>query len=163
MIKILKYAAIISGLLVAQVTLLPARLTDPFKPNLLVIVVACLALRGTSRGGGAALAFLLGLAQDCFSGIYLGLNGFSFLLIYILLEKTADRLYTDSHYLMLLVVFLVTVMNGLIHLALLLIFPVAAGVYAPLLAALLPQGLVNALAASLLLGATGPKRAEEGK
>ena len=162
MINILKYAAIIAGLLVAQVTLLPARLTDPFKPNLLIIVVAYLALKGTSRVG-ACLAFLLGLVQDCFSGLYLGLNGFSFLVIYLLLKKTADRLYTNSHYLMILVVFLISIVNGLLHLCLLVVFSVAEGVYSPLLAALLPQGLVNALAASLLWGATTLKGAEEGK
>ncbi len=162
MIKILKYATIITGLLVAQVTLLPAHFTDPFKPNLLIIVVAYLALKGTSRAD-AGLAFLLGLVQDCFSGLYLGLNGFSFLVIYLLLKKTADRLYTDSYYLMILVVFLITIVNSFIHLFLLAIFSVADGVYAPLLAALLPQGLVNALAASLLSGATALKAAEEGK
>ncbi len=162
MIKILKYASIIAGLLTVQVTLLPARLADPFKPNLLIIGVAFLALRGTGYFG-AGLAFLLGLVQDCFSGLYLGLNGFSFLVIYLLLEKTADRLYTDNHYLMILVVFLISIVNGFLHLCLLAIFSVADGVYAPLLAALLPQGLVNALAASLLSGATTMKGVQEGK
>lgn len=162
MIKILKYAGIIAGLLVAQVTLLPARLMDPFKPNLLIVVVAYLALKGTSPAC-AGLAFLLGLVQDCFSGLYLGLNGFSFLVIYLFLKKTADRLYTDSYYLMILVVFLITIVNGLLHLVLLVIFSMADGVYAPLLAALIPQGLVNALAASLLSGAVALNVSEEGK
>ncbi len=162
MIKSLKYVAIIAGLLVAQVTLLPAYVTDPFKPNLLIIVVAYLALKGTSPAC-AGFAFLLGLVQDCFSGIYLGLNGVSFLVIYLLLKKTADRLYTDSHYLMILVVFFITIVNGLLHLTLLVIFSMADGVYAPLLAGLLPQGLMNALAASLLSGVAPLKEAEEGK
>lgn len=162
MIKILKYAGIITGLLVLQVTLLPARFADPFKPNLLIVVVAYLALKGTSPVG-AGLAFLLGLVQDCFSGLYLGLSGFSFLVLYLLLKKTADRLYTDSHYLMILVVFLITIANGFLHLVLLVIFSVADGVYAPLLATLIPQGLVNALAASLLSGAVALKAVEEGK
>jgi rod shape-determining protein MreD len=162
MTKTLKCAAIIAGLMVAQVTLLPAYLTDPFKPNLLIIVVAYLALKGTSPAF-AGLAFLLGLAQDCFSGLYLGLNGFSFLVIYLLLRRTAGRLYTDSHFLMILVVFLITIANGFLHLFLLVIFSVADGVYVPLFSALLPQGLVNALAASLLSGVTVLKVAEEGK
>ncbi len=162
MIKILKYAAVIAGLLVAQVTLLPAHLMDPFKPNLLIIVVVYLALKETSHAG-AGIAFLLGLVQDCFSGICLGLYGFSFLVIHLILKKTADRLYTDNHYLMILVVFLVTLVNGFLHLCLLVIFSMADGVYAPLLAALIPQGLVNALAASLLSGAVALNVSEEGK
>ncbi len=162
MIKLLKYVAIVVGLMVVQITLLPAHIMDPFKPNLLIIVVAYLALKGTNQAG-AGMAFLLGLVQDCFSGIYLGLNGFSFLVIYLILKKTADRLYTDSHYLMILVVFLVTMVNGFLHLCLLIIFSMTDGIYAPLLAALLPQGLVNALAASLLSGVATLRGTEEGK
>ena len=63
---------------------------------------------------------------------------------------TADRLYTDSRYLMVLVVFLATVVNGLLHLVLLFLFPNTNGMYAPILSGLIPQGLVNALIASLV-------------
>ncbi len=127
MTKFLKSAIIVYAALLVQVTVLPAYIADPFKPNLLIVVVAYLGLR---EGGwrGALSAFFLGLVADCF------------------------RLYTDSLYLMLLVVFLATIVNGLIHLVLLLLFSVADGVYATLLAGLLPQALVNALAASLLFG-----------
>jgi len=151
MIKFLKTAIIVYAALLVQVTVLPAYIADPFKPNLLIVVVAYLGLR--EGGWGAALvAFFLGLIADCFSGIYLGLSAFSFLSIHLLLRKVADRLYTDSLYLMLLVVVLATVVNGLVHLVLLLLFSVGAGTYATLLAGLLPQVLVNALAASLLFG-----------
>lgn len=162
MISYLTSILAITGLLLAQVTILPARLLDPFKPNLLIIAVVCLALRGKGSFGGC-IAFSLGILQDCFSGLYLGLNGFSFLVIYILLKKTADRLYTDSHYLLVLVVFLVTIANGVLHLFLLVIFSVADGVYLTLLPALFPQGLINALAISLLSGFVIRKAAEEGE
>jgi len=162
MTRILKITAILTALLVAQVTLLPPRLLDPFKPDLLLIAVTYLALTGTVRFGGG-VAFLLGLVLDCFSGQYLGLNGFSFLAIYLVLEAIADRLYTDNLYLLILVVFLVTVLNGMLHLILLVIFSVADGVYATLLPALLPQGLVNALSVSLLSGFLIMKGAEDEK
>ena len=162
MIRVLKSTAVITALLLLQVTLLPARLVDPFKPNLLIIAVVYLALRGTSRSG-PLFAFLLGLLQDCFSGLYLGLSGFSFLAIYLMLKSIADRLYTDSHYLLLLVVFLATIVNGILQLFLLVVFSVADGVYAALLPNLVPQGLVNALAASLLSGFAYMNKAEEGK
>ena len=49
-----------------------------------------------------------------------------------------------------LVVFLATLLEALLNLALLLIFSVSNGVYASLLPALIPQALVNALIASLV-------------
>jgi rod shape-determining protein MreD len=160
MIKFLKIVMIVYAALLVQVTLLPAYLADPFKPDILILFVAWLGLReGGWRGG--VLAFLLGLIADCFSGLYLGLNAFSFLFIYLVLRKVADRLYTDSLYLMVLVVSLATFVNGFIHLLLLLLFSVADGVYATLLPGLIPQALVNALAASLLFGAPSHTPREE--
>lgn len=151
MIKFLKIIMIVYAVLLAQVTVLPAYLADPFKPNLLIVVIVCLGLR-VAGWRGALSAFLLGLIADCYSGIYLGLSAFSFLAIYLVLSKVAVRLYTDSLYLTVLVVFIATFVNGLIQLLLLLLFSVADGIYATLLAGLLPQALVNALAASLLIG-----------
>jgi rod shape-determining protein MreD len=149
MIKFLKIVMIVYATLLLQVTVLPAYIADPFKPNLLIIVVAWLSLR---EGGvqGVLLSFLLGLIADCFSGHYLGLNAFSFLTIHLVMRKVAGRLYTDSLYLMVLVVFLATLLNGINHLLLLFLFSLAGGIYVTLFAGLLPQALVNALAASLL-------------
>jgi rod shape-determining protein MreD len=148
MLTALKISAFITVALLLQVTILPAYLADPFKPNLLIIAVTYLGLK-TGRGGGF-VAFALGLLQDCFSGIYMGLNGFSFLSLYLILNMAADRLYTNSRYLMLFVVFLATIVNGVLHLLLLLVFPTATGIYLTILAALIPQALVNTLFSSLL-------------
>ncbi len=148
MVKLLKIFFLITAALLLQVTVLPTYLADPFKPNLLIIVVSYIGLK--SGRLGCIPAFLLGILQDCFSGIYLGLNGFSYLCIFLWLNVTADRLYTDSRYLMVLVVFLATVVNGLLHLVLLFLFPNTSGMYAPILSGLIPQGLVNALIASLV-------------
>jgi len=148
MVKFLKIFFLITAALLLQVTILPAYLADPFKPNLLIIVVSYMGLK--SGRVGYISAFLLGILQDCFSGIYLGLNGFSYLCIFLWLNMAADRLYTDSRYLMVLVVFLATMVNGLLHLVLLFLFPNTNGMYAPILTALIPQGLVNALIASLV-------------
>lgn len=162
MIKSVKFFLIIVTALLLQVALFPAYLADPFKPNLLLVLVVYLGLRETVRYG-VVVVYLLGLAQDCFSGIYLGLNGFSFLFIYLLLKKMADRLYTDSLHVMVLVVFLATLVGGLVQLLLLLVFSAANGVYTSLLHGLLPQGLVNALAASILFGFSAFGAPEEGK
>ncbi|MFZ3209121.1 MAG: rod shape-determining protein MreD [Geobacteraceae bacterium] len=160
---ILKLPVLIALTLILQVTLLPAYLSDPFQPNLLNIWVVYLGLRGKEIRFSGALSFLLGLLQDCFSGLYLGLNGFSSLLTYLILRATADRLYTGSRYLLILLVFLSTVGNGLLQLLMLLLFSSGDGLYAAILHSLLPQALLNALATSLLLNVSALMVPEEKK
>jgi rod shape-determining protein MreD len=149
MIKFLKFSVIVAAALLLQQTLLPFWLTDPFQPNLLIVLTAYLGLRG-SGGADWLTALLLGLVNDSFNGIYLGMFGFTFLAIYFLLRSMADRLYTDNIQLMILVTFLASVGAGLLQLLLLMIFSAADGLYTSLFAGLIPHGLVNALAASLL-------------
>ena len=115
------------------------------------------------RAAGRGEAHGLGILQDCFSGIYLGLNGFSYLCIYLLLDLTADRLYTDSRYLMVFVVFLATVVNGFMQLVLLLLVPTANSIYESMLPGLIPQGLVNALISLLLFSFPAVKALGESK
>ncbi len=160
MLNSLKICIIITVALLLQVTVFPAYLADPFKPNLLIIAVAYMGLTLGPAGGG--LAFGLGILQDCFSGIYLGLTGFSYLCIHLLLNITASRLYTDNRYLMVLVVFLATIVNGLLQLFLLLLFTNTNGIYATILSSLVPQGLVNALVSSLLFSLPNIRSLEEG-
>ncbi len=160
MIKIVKFSIAIALALLLQVTVFPVYLEDSFRPNLLMVVVVYLGLRVTMRGGWC-LAFFIGLLQDCFSGLYLGLNGFTFLAIYLFLKTVADYLYSDSRFLMLLVVFVATVVAGLLELLLLLLYSTADGLYATLLPQLFPQALVNTLCASLVTLHSSPKAAEE--
>lgn len=148
MIRYLKITGWVLAALLLQMTLLPRYLQDPFQPNLLIILVVYLGLKLPHRFAGLA-AFSLGILQDSFSGIYLGLHGFSYLCIYTLLSEVADRLYTDNRALFVLVVFLATLASALLNLLMLIIFSVSKGIYASLLPALIPQALVNALVASL--------------
>jgi rod shape-determining protein MreD len=149
MTRYLKIAGWIVAALLLQMTLLPTYLLDPFQPNLFIILVVFLGLKMPHRLAGLA-AFGLGILQDSFSGIYLGLHAFSYLCIYTLLSGMADRLYTDNRALFVLLVFLATLGDALMHLLLLTIFSVSKGVYATLLPALIPQALVNALVASVV-------------
>lgn len=132
-------------------TLLPRYLLDPFQPNLIIILVVYLGLKLTHRFAGVAV-FALGLLQDSFSGIYLGLHAFSYLCLYTLLSGLADRLYTDNRALFVLVVFIATIVSALLNLLMLLVFSVGSGLYASVFPALLPQALINALIASLVSG-----------
>jgi len=149
MIRYLQFILAVYAALLLQVAVLPVYLSDPFQPNFLIIIVVYLGLREGGVHGGI-LAFLIGIFADCFSGIYLGLSGFSFLTIYLALRQVSGRLYTDSLLLTLMVVTLATFANGLLHLFLLLLFSAAAEVYKSLLPALIPQALVNAFTAAIL-------------
>jgi rod shape-determining protein MreD len=136
-------------------TVLPRYLQDPFQPNLIIILVVYLGLKLPDRLASVT-AFSLGIVQDSFCGIYLGLHAFSYLCIYTLLSEVADRLYTDNRALLVLVVFLATLVSALLNLLMLVIFSVSRGVYASILPALIPQALVNALVASLLFSVPLP-------
>jgi rod shape-determining protein MreD len=149
MIRTLKIFALIVVALLFQISVFPEYLADPFKPNLLIIFVVCLGLREPVKGGWA-IAALTGLVQDCFSGLYLGLNGMTYLVIYLSLRMVADVLYADSRYLITLMVVLATFAAGIMQLLLLAIYSAANGLYATLLADLFSQALVNALCAALV-------------
>uniref|UniRef100_A0A831UGN1 Rod shape-determining protein MreD n=1 Tax=Geobacter metallireducens TaxID=28232 RepID=A0A831UGN1_GEOME len=148
MIKFLWYAILIFAALVLQVAIFPAHLADPFKPNLLIIFIVYMGLREGVAWGG--LAYTLGLIHDSFSGLYLGLTAFSYLLIFLGLTMVADRLFTDRRSLMILGVFSATIVNGFLNLLLLVLFSAAEGIYGTLLESLVPQALVNALVASVI-------------
>ncbi len=140
------FALTVLGVLL-QVSIFPAYLADPFKPNILIIFVSYLGFR-VAMPLGACAAFGLGLIQDSFSGIYFGLNGFSYLLIYVLFHGTAVRLYTESRSLIVLGAFLASLLNGCIQLLLLVLFSEAQGVYRSLFQSLLPHSVMTAAVAA---------------
>lgn len=159
MTKYLQITAMVLAGLLLQTTLLPAYLADPFQPNLLIIMVVYLGLKLPHRLGPFA-ALSLGLLQDCYSGLCLGLHAFSYLCLYIFLAEVSDRLFTDNRLLLVLVVFLATVMGALLNLVMLMVFSVSQGIYASVLPALIPQALVNALAASIFFNLPLPAAEE---
>ncbi|HET6421262.1 MAG TPA: rod shape-determining protein MreD [Geobacteraceae bacterium] len=134
--------------LILQVAFFPTHFPDSFKPNLMIMFIVYLSFMEDSRWGGVC-ALLLGLVQDSLSGIYFGLNAFSYLLIFIILKAVSHRLYTDSRSVMVLAVFLMTVINGLASLALLTVFFIAPGLYSTILSNVFTQGFINAFVAFL--------------
>ncbi|AAR35456.1 rod shape-determining protein MreD [Geobacter sulfurreducens] len=148
MIKLIWYAILVFAAIILQVSVIPTHIADPFKPNLLILFVVFMGLR--EELGWGVLAFVLGLLHDSFSGLYLGLNAFSYLVIFLLFSLVAGRLYTDRRSLMILGTFSATMVSGLFSLLLLLLFSSSHGIYASLLEGLVPQSLVNALVASIV-------------
>jgi rod shape-determining protein MreD len=144
MLKYLNILVLVIIGIIFQVNIFPAYLTDPFKPNVLLIFVVYFGFRAGLRFG-APCSFLLGLIQDSFSGMYFGLNAFSFLLIFTLYHEVAARLYTGSRVLLVLGTVLAIVLNASIQFLLLLLFSASDGAFSSIFGAILPQGLATAL------------------
>ncbi len=134
--------------IILQAAFIPAHFPDAFKPDLMIILIVYMGLAENAKWGGCG-SFLLGLVHDSMSGIYFGLSGFSYLLIFILLRAVSHRLYTESRSVMVLAVLLATLINGLVILLLLTVFSLATGLYSAILSNMAPQGLINAVIAYL--------------
>ncbi len=135
--------------IVLQSSLLPLYMVEMFKPDLLLIIMVVLALR-VSYGTGMPLAWLLGMVKDVFSGLYLGLNGVSFLIIFLLIKSVSDRLYTESGLLFVMTVSGATLVCMLVNLLLLVMFTDSPNLLYTMASGLFPHLLVNAFAASLV-------------
>jgi len=134
---------------VLQVAVLPVYVIDSFKPDLLLIIVVFLGLHG-SFDTGTPLAWLLGLIKDSFSGLYLGLNAFSFLLIFFAIKSTSDRLYADRPGLFVLAVCSASLACCTLDLLLLLMFTNSGGILYSIFSDLIPYLLINSFTASLV-------------
>jgi rod shape-determining protein MreD len=121
----------------------------PFKPDLLLVAMVFLALRGPVAQG-ALLAWVLGLIKDVFSGLYLGLNAFSFLIIFLVITSISDLLYAESGELFVVTVSAATLGCVTVNLILLLMLTYTPGISYSMIAGLLPHLLANAFAASLV-------------
>lgn len=149
MLKPLKLFLCIFLILMFQVSLLPASLEDPFKPNLLIIFICYIALRGNSPLTGAIVSYLSGLLQGSFSGFHFGLSGISFLLIYLLLNKVSDQLYTESIPLITTAVFAATLFDALTTLLLVALFSSESAIYLTILSNMIPHAMMTAMIAWL--------------
>jgi len=148
----IRNASAIFALLLAvvlQTSVLPIHVATPFKPDLLLVAMVYLALRGSSASG-ALLAWLLGLVKDVFSGLYLGLNAFSFLIIFLVIKSISDLLYAESSELFVVTVTAASLACVTLDLLMLLMLTSTPGILYSMSAGLLPHLLVNAFAASLV-------------
>lgn len=138
--------------IVLQTTLLPAMLPLHYKPDLLLILVVYLGLNeGYLRGG--ALSYLLGCLQDVFAAGYLGLYGLALLGTFLAVRSVVVRLNTESSVLLLLLVSVGTLLQACLIVFALGFFADAGALWTIIFKGLLPQVLLNLLAAFLLIKA----------
>ena len=140
--------------IIAQVSLVPVFVIPPFKPDLLLVIMVFLALRASFQTG-APLAWLLGLLNDVFSGLYLGLNAVTFLISFLVIKSVSERLYADSAILFVLTVAGVTLAGFTLNLLLLLLFTSSPGIAYSMLSDIFPRLLVNAFIASIVTAFPG--------
>lgn len=140
--------AVTVGGLVFQASVLPVFVDSRFKPDLLLVVMVLLALR-VPHAPGAPLAWFLGLLKDVFSGLYLGLNAFSFLIIFLAIKSVAARLYAESGFVFVVTVTAATLAGTALNLLMLVMFTKNAPIIYTMLSCLFPNLLFNAFVASL--------------
>src|SRR5512133_3468287 len=139
MFRLLRLSLYLVFIVLLQVSLLPTYLEDPFKPNLIIILVCYLALREEGTLAGALFTYFSGLLQGVFSGLYFGLSGISYLLIYLFLKRISDQLYTESTHLIVVAVFAASIFDTLVSLLLISLFSENTGIYGSFLSNMLPQ------------------------
>jgi rod shape-determining protein MreD len=124
-----------------------------FKPDLLLILVVYLGLHeGYVRGG--ALSYVLGCLQDVFAAGYPGLHGLALLGVFLAVRGVVARLNAESSVLLLLLVAIGTLLQSALLLFALGFFADAGALWVIILKGLLPQILLNLLAAFLLIRIT---------
>ncbi len=135
--------------LVLQAAVLPHLVPLQFKPGLLLILVVYLGI-SEKAGFGAPLAYLFGLLFDVFAGAEPGRYGLLFLLLYFSVRGTIGFFNPENPLLLLFLVACGTLLESSLLIFLDGFF--AAGTLWPIvLRALLPQLLVNVIAAGVLL------------
>lgn len=140
--------------IICQVSLFPVFFYKPFTPDLMLVIMVFLALRASFKVG-APMAWLLGMLDDIFGGLYLGLNAAAFLISFLVIKSISDRLYADSAILFILTVAGVTVVVFTMSLLLLVMFTASPGIAYSMLSDLLPRLLVNAFVASAVTAFQG--------
>ena len=132
-----------------QISLFPVFFRPAFKPDLLLVIMVFIALRGSFEAG-APLAWLLGMFNDVCGGLYLGLNAATFLISFLVIKSVSDRLYADSAILFVLTVCGVTLAGFTLNLLLIVMFTATPGIVYSMLSDIIPRLLVNAFAASIV-------------
>jgi rod shape-determining protein MreD len=145
----LLFICLVTASIVIQVSLIPVFVRPPFKPDLLLVIMVYMALRGSFEVG-APLAWLLGMLDDVFSGLYLGLNAATFLISFIVIKSFSDRLYADSAILFVLTVAGVTLAGFTLNLLLMVMFTSSPGIAYSMISDIFPRLLVNAFIASIV-------------
>jgi rod shape-determining protein MreD len=133
-----------------QSSVFPRLLPADLKPDLLLVLVIYLGLTESHVRGGL-VSYLLGCLKDVFAGIYSGLFGFTFLLIFYAVRAVGGRFNSDNPFFLIFLTLVGTLVEGVVVLFSIGFFADHAPPWQLVGGQLLPQMLLNLLAAILLL------------
>ncbi|NOR50719.1 MAG: rod shape-determining protein MreD [Desulfuromonadales bacterium] len=143
------YLAIAGIAVVLQTVFLPLVLRGYSKPDLILILVIYLGLHEKPWRGGL-LVYLIGWCYDGVAGVFLGLNGFVLLGIFLVVRGIVARVNAESSPLLFLLVAAGTVLQFVLAAFALDFFSQAARIW-PQMAWQLPVQLLLNLIATLIL------------
>ena len=144
------YLAMAGIAVILQTVLLPLVLQGYYKPDLILILVIYLGLHaGPWRGG--LLVYLIGWCYDGVAGVFLGLNGFVLLGIFLVVRGVVTRVNAESSPLLFLLVAGGTVLQFALEAFALDFFSQATRIWPQMVWQLPVQLLLNLIAALILL------------
>jgi rod shape-determining protein MreD len=150
MMRILLTFALGLLFMLLQSSVFPRFLPADLKPDLLLVLVIYLGLTESPVRGGL-VSYLLGCLKDVFAGIYPGLFGFTFLLVFYAARGVGGRFNSENPFFLIFLTLAGTLLEGVIILFSIGFFADHAPPWQLIGHQLLPQMLLNLLAVILLL------------
>jgi len=132
-----------------QTSLWPHLLPFETRPDLILVLVVYLALSENHLSGGI-LAYLLGACLDAMAGSHPGLHGVTLLLLFFCVRFAADHFNTESSRLLIIMVGFGTLFYAGLQVVF-ASFADAGEIWLPIVRAIVPQILLNVVAALVLL------------
>lgn len=147
--RILKIGVILCGVIILQTTVLPyLRIKEAGLDLVLILIVYTGLYLSISRA--TLFGFLGGLAEDIFSGFLLGSNALSKTLIGFLTASLERKIYKENFIMQAILVFLATILNGIIFSLIFLAFRTQSSVGKHWWAVIVPGAFYNSLVGPLL-------------
>jgi len=118
------------------------------QPNFLLVAVIFLSFYADFKIN-VAIAFLAGFLKDSFTAGIFGANIFSFLICAIILDQYKRYIYREDLYLKVILVFVITLVNGLLNLVI-VISSISIPFWGSFLFIVLPESFYTTLVAPAL-------------
>jgi len=96
------------------------------KPDFLIVIIIFFAFRHSAYESGI-LGFIAGILQDSLSGVTLGVNAFTKLIVG-LLASTIKKIYAENLITILMAIFVFTIIHSLLFFAIQSIFVITLGI-----------------------------------
>lgn len=134
--------------LVLESTVFHGLTIGDIRPDLVLVLVIFFALF-SGPAGGAFFGFLGGLAQDCLTGHFLGLNALTKLAVAYTIARLERKMHTDYPIIVVFTVFVLSVFNEILVYLLAAPFVAQPAFTGVLLKIILPAAVYNSVIAGL--------------